>query len=219
MNHSINCPLCQSAKPVLSGRRKDPARGLLLYLDCGDCGLVFLDRGNLLSEAEERERYDLHRNHAGDPGYVSFLDRIAVPLASRLAPGSRGLDFGCGPGPVLSGLMASRGFSMEQYDPLYYPDASVLSEPYGFITCTEVIEHFRKPAGDFALLDCLLAPRGYLGILTRIFYEDIVFEKWWYPSDPTHVSFYRERTLAWIAARYGWELEMPEKDMAIFRKL
>jgi hypothetical protein len=45
-----------------------------------------------------------------------------------------------------------------------------------------------------------------------------VFETWSYVRDPTHVSFYRPRTMSWIAERYGWELEIPDRSVSLFHK-
>lgn len=69
--------------------------------------------------------------------------------------------------------------------------------------CTEVVEHFRRPAENFKILDALLEPGGVLGVLTGVLEDDAAFPAWWYHRDATHIAFYRPETLIWIAARRG----------------
>jgi hypothetical protein len=48
--------------------------------------------------------------------------------------------------------------------------------------------------------------------------DDARFANWHYRRDPTHVVFYRQATLQWLAGHHGWHLDVPAKDVAIFRK-
>ncbi len=43
------------------------------------------------------------------------------------------------------------------------------------------------------------------------------FFGWYYTRDPSHTCFYGPRTLRWIAGHFGWELELPRANVAIFR--
>lgn len=107
---------------------------------------------------------------------------------------------------------------MRLYDPFFAPDPAPLREHYDFITCTETVEHFFKPADEFARFDQLLRPGGWLGIMTQMRDETYRFETWHYVLDPTHVCFYHKRTLHWIAQKHGWQLEIPAKNIALFHK-
>jgi SAM-dependent methyltransferase len=166
----------------------------------------------------ERARYAEHNNSSSDPGYRGFLDRMLSPLCAQLPPGATGLDYGCGPGPAASVMLAERGFPTHNYDLFFSKDAAALSREHDFIVCTEVLEHLRRPADDLARLDSLLKPGGLLGVMTGILEDDSAFEGWWYRKDFTHICFYRPQTLAWIARRFGWELSRPSRDAALFRK-
>jgi hypothetical protein len=139
-------------------------------------------------------------------------------MSVRLPPGARGLDYGSGPGPTVSTMMRERGFLMNDYDPFFAPDEAALAGTYGFVTCTEVIEHLRRPVETFACLDGLLEPGGLLGVLTGVLEDDAAFSSWWYHRDLTHVCFYRPETLDWLARRFGWSFERPSRDVALFRK-
>lgn len=207
------CPLCGAApcapEVPVQGRR---------YAVCGGCGLTFMLPADRLPAQAERAVYDLHRNDPDDAGYRAFLDRLARPLAARLRPGMRGLDYGAGPGPALPAMLAARGFPTVAYDPLYAANAELLQRRYDFIACSETAEHFHDPAAEFARLDGLLQPGGWLGLMTQWRLPERPFAVWGYARDPTHVCFYQARTLQWIARRHGWRLTCPVPHVALFRK-
>jgi hypothetical protein len=178
--------------------------------------MVYLDPALRLSSEDERGRYDLHQNNPEDPDYVAFLRRLADPMVERLRPGARGLDFGCGPAPVLAAILTAAGFPCEAYDPFYFPDPGPLSHQHDFIACSEVVEHLHDPAATFTHFASLLSSGGTLGVMTRFLPEDTPFADWWYRRDPTHVCFYAASTMRWIATRHGWSLELPRPDVALF---
>lgn len=189
------------------------------YLACPTCDLVFMAPEYRLDSEAEKARYVLHENDPTDARYRAFLNRLAQPLMERLPPGARGLDYGSGPGPTLSVMFEEQGFPMEIYDPFFAPDRSVLKRRYDFITCTEAAEHFYSPAKEFARFDAMLKPGGWLGIMTETLTDPAHFADWWYVLEPSHVCFYRTSTFEWIAARFGWHLEMPRRQVALFRKV
>lgn len=205
------CPLCAGASRPFHRSDRDFRR-------CGTCSLTFVPASQHALPADERARYETHRNSPQDAGYRAFLDRLLAPLAARLPPGARGLDYGSGPGPTASAMMRERGFVMSDYDPFFAPDEAALRKTYAFVTCTEVVEHFRRPAENFDNLDALLEPGGALGVLTGVLEDDAAFPSWWYHNDRTHIAFYRPETLAWIARRYGWSLERFGRDAMVFFK-
>lgn len=210
--------MADAACPLCGGAARDFHRGERDFLRCGTCALTFVPDPQHLTSELERARYATHRNSPEDAGYRAFLDRLLAPLSARLPAGARGLDYGSGPGPTASVMMRERGFVMTDYDPYFAPDEAALRGTYGFVVCTEVAEHLRRPAEVFARLDGLLEPGGTLGLLTGVLEEDATFPSWWYRKDPTHIAFYRPETLAWIGRRFGWTLERPSRDAAIFLK-
>lgn len=193
------------------------AVGGLPYWRCGHCLATIMDPRHWPDPRRERAVYDLHDNDPGDPGYRRFLDKLVQPLLARLSPGARGLDFGCGPGPALAGMLAQRGLEVALYDPIYQPDTSVLATPWDFITCTEVAEHLHDPHTVFGRFHSLLKPGAWLAVMTCFQTDDRRFANWHYRRDPTHVVFYREHTLHTIARRFHWRLEIPVKDVALFQ--
>ena len=189
-----------------------------IYWNCSHCGGKFLDKDFLLKSNDEKERYLEHNNEIDDPEYRAFLAKLAIPLKEKILPSSRGLDFGCGHGPALADMFKKDGFEVLLYDPFFYPDTKVLSQQYDFITCTETAEHFYDPWKEFNMLNNLLKPGGWLGIMTCFLTTDDMFESWYYRRDPTHVTFYAEKTFQVIASQRNWICEVQAKDIVFLQK-
>ncbi len=188
------------------------------YRRCTRCRAIFLLPEQRLPINEEHVRYWLHQNDPTDRAYRRFLSKLADPLLERLAPRAKGLDYGCGPGPALAAMLQEAGHRVILFDPLFFPDPEPLKEVYDFITCTETIEHFHRPSEEFARLDRMLKPGGWLALMTCFQTDDGAFASWHYRRDPTHVVFYRAGTLRRIARRFRWSCEFPVKDVALMRK-
>jgi SAM-dependent methyltransferase len=187
------------------------------FARCEACGLSFVLADYLPTRAEELATYELHENAVDDPAYRAFLERVALPLVARLTPGMHGLDYGSGPGPALAAMLTERGYPMQIFDPFYAYAPHVLQRTYDFVTCTETVEHFHHPAAEFERLASLLAPRGWLAVMTSVQTPTQDFASWHYTHDPTHVCFYEDRTFAWLAARHHWRVERPSPNVALFQ--
>lgn len=204
----MRCPLCESSSAAPFFEKNDPKHGSRAYFKCGECYLIFLPPSAHLSAENERARYDQHQNNPENAGYVQSLKKLVDPLASKLAPGASGLDFGCGPQSVLKTLFEERGHHVDIYDPYYFADEAILRNHYDFVACSEVVEHFYDPQKEFVLLNNLMKPKqSCLGIQTQMVENERDFREWWYHRDPTHVCFYRKETFQWIA---GWKRFTPE---------
>lgn len=209
----MHCPVCAAAstRPLLEvGERA--------YHRCEQCEATFLDPRQRPTQAEAEALYRLHRNAVDDPAYRGFLARLVTPLLARLAPGSEGLDYGCGPGPALAAMLEEAGHRVTLYDPLFFDQPAALARRYDFVTLSEVAEHFHEPRLEFERLGQYLRPGGWLAVMTRFQTDDRRFAGWHYRRDPTHVVFYRERTFRLLAASQGWACEIPRADVALMRK-
>ena len=212
-NSSVSCPLCSDTR--VNQFFKDQRRN---YMHCKGCGLVFVPKVFHLNKADEKREYDLHQNCVQDEGYRKFLGRVSEPLLLRLPNGSRGLDFGCGPGPALSQMIESAGHSMDLYDPYYSPNTSFKTNKYDFITATEVLEHLAKPGYELDQLWSLLNSGGWLAIMTKRVTSLEAFAKWHYKNDPTHISFFCESTFYFLAKNWETEAEFIGNDVVLFQK-
>jgi SAM-dependent methyltransferase len=208
------CPLCGSADTrwLCRDRWRD-------YFRCTVCELISVPAAQFVSAAEEKARYDQHRNSPDDPGYRAFLSRLLNPMLERLRPGSHGLDFGSGPGPTLSLMFIEAGHTMAIYDPFYAPDASVLERQYDFVTASEVVEHLRRPRQDLDRMWACVKPGGILGLMTSLVPAPEAFRPdWRYARDLTHVCFYSSATCAWLAAQWRADFEIHGADAALLQK-
>ena len=207
------CPLCRgrTADRFFKDARRE-------YFRCRTCRLVSVPPEYHLSPEAERTEYDLHRNNPADRGYRQFLNRLFQPLNQVLAPQSKGLDFGCGPGSVLALMFREAGHKMAVYDPHYAPDASVLDDQYDFITASEVLEHLRAPGRELGELFAGLKPGGRLGVMTGLVRDQAAFTKWQYTRDLTHICFFSEYTFAWLGDAWGAGVRMIDDRVALFTK-
>lgn len=208
------CPLCGSAKesPLFY------TDTLRQYFRCEDCGLIFVPRSCYLSSVEERAEYDKHQNSPDDAGYRRFLSRLHSPLQKLLPPQSFGLDFGCGPGPTLSLMFAESGHRMKTFDPFYANSPQVLTLEYDFVTASEVVEHFHRPAEEFKKIWQLLRPGGWLGVMTKLARGREAFANWHYKNDPTHVCFFSRETMHWLADSFEADIQIIGADVVLLQK-
>lgn len=209
------CPLCFATSCAFFHQDKQRC-----YWRCPRCELVFADRSSLLSAAAEHAQYQLHNNDVNDNGYRRFLQRLATPLLAALGrSGLQGLDFGCGPGPLLAKMLTEAGQHMAVWDPFFAPDSTALERQYDFISCSEAIEHFVNPAQEWALWQQLLKPGGTLAIMTKRYTTAEAFANWHYKLDPTHVSFFHLNTFHYLAGRDGYRLEVAANDVVLLQRI
>jgi hypothetical protein len=209
------CPLCSSKE--VSHYFQDKRRE---YLQCGYCQLVFVPEAFHLLPEQELAEYQKHQNHLDDPGYRTFLTRLFEPMANEISPPANVLDFGCGPGPALASMFREKGYKVECYDPYFANDPSVLlAEAYHMVTATEVVEHLSEPGSVFANLFSYLKPEGCLGIMTKLVINRDRFATWHYKNDPTHICFYAEPSLDYIADKYQYSWQPVATDAFIFKPL
>ena len=216
-NSVAPCPLCLAP----GSRAFAQSRGRRLkrdYLLCPRCALVWVPESQRMSAEAEKARYDHHQNDANDEGYRQHLKRMSVPLIAILAPGATGLDFGCGPCPLLQTLLVDAGFPTAVHDPFYAPNEAALLERYHFITATEVVEHLSEPGAQLDRLWSLLHPAGILALMTRLRSPKRKFEDWLYKNDPTLIAFFSRKTIDYLGARWKIEPEFVDVDVVFFRK-
>lgn len=212
-SEDVPCPLCgNGASPTyfVDGRRR--------YACCAVCALVFVHPADRPRPLDEALRYLSHENHRDDPGYVGFLMRLADPVCARVPIGACGLDVGCGPTPVLSELLTASGRPTDHYDPLFHPQAALLRGTYDFVTCSEVVEHAHDPAALFGQLALLIKPGGLIAIMTQFRPADHSFGSWWYRRDATHVCFFGEPTLRWVARHLALTVTFPVSNVALLTR-
>lgn len=212
MKSSIPCILCGTAATPFG-----QAHGRHYYA-CPCCRAIVLDPDDYVSRDDEIYRYTTHDNDVNDPRYQQFVMPLVEAVQQHYPPGSEGLDYGSGTGPVAAKLLRDAGYKITTYDPFFDKDPAAMQQSYDFIISSEVVEHFHSPAKEFRLLRSLLRPGGHLFCMTLRYSDAIDFDGWHYKNDETHVIFYREETARWIRDAFGYAgLELRERLM-IFEK-
>lgn len=205
-----SCPICilNSASFAFIANNRN-------FFECNDCALLFVSPDQHLSKEDEKKRYDLHVNTENDQGYIGHLEKLKDAILPKLSKEMLGLDYGCGPTPVMQQIFQTAGFQMQSYDPIYQP--TTLTQTFDFITCSEVVEHFQNPRSEFLKLKSLLKPKGLLAIMTRIRDYNINDSSWWYLRDTTHYCFYSVKTFEKIAEMFNWRLDSVFENIVVFQ--
>ncbi len=199
MGGEVQCPLCLALSAASIVPMEGPHEERLYH--CLSCDLVFRHAEERPTRTVEKAHYLTHENGPDQPGYVHFLRQAVDPALLHLEPGMRGVDWGSGPGPTLSGLVRAAGFDCHDYDPIFGPHT--LSPPYDFIFATECLEHMHHPARDIEHIVSSLAPGGFFIAMTECWMRPPRFAAWRYARDPTHTSFFSPQTFSWLANRFG----------------
>jgi hypothetical protein len=208
----MKCLVCatEPAKPYSEGAAQD-------YLKCPHCGLVWVNPQHFPSLEREKRRYLQHKNSLEEPAYLDYLARAAAPVADLQPPGARGLDYGCGPVEGMKHVLEPR-LRVDSYDPIFFPREELLKFRYDFVLCIEAAEHFHDPLTEFARIDSTLVQGGILVVSSLLLPAPSEFSRWHYRRDFTHVVFYAEETVHWLAAHFGWEVLSLRSPLWVMRK-
>ena len=209
----ITCPLCFNSNSTNQIKGADDR----VYYKCENCFLIFVDTHFLPSADKELKRYNQHQNSIEDKHYVNFLNQAIQPSLNFIHSTHHGLDYGCGKNAVLSQLLLEYGIRCDNYDAFYYPELP--NKWYDFIFCTETAEHFFFPEKEFLNMIARLNKNGYLILMTELWNNLDDFKNWYYTRDFTHVCFYHQHTINYIALKFNLNILFNDaKRVVIFSK-
>lgn len=194
-----SCPLCQGQAQIFKAYKRKT------YFQCNICQGIFLGKEFHLDSKAEKTIYDFHENDVEDQNYQNFVLSLVNGIMRDNNQLSKGLDYGCGPGPVITKLLEDNGYNVALYDPYYANHPENLNHTYDFIVTSEVAEHFYKPGEEFTKLKARLNPGGSLYVKTLRYTNGMNFDHWRYKNDPTHVFFYMAETFEWIRETIGFD--------------
>ncbi len=214
MEQPDQCPLC--FHPLTNWKSIADQQ----FLECTHCKAICRAPQDYLSAKAEKSRYHLHQNDVNDNGFQNFVKPLVHDIEQRHSFNQLGLDYGCGPEPVITKLLTDQGFRIKLYDPFFYKANKHLLFSYNYIITCEVIEHFYQPEKEFKLLHHLLFPGGSLYCKTNFLTPErkADFENWWYKNDPTHVFFYAKETLLYIQKAFNFSQLVHKPNYCIFIK-
>ncbi len=195
----MKCPICTSETTAFV----DP-KPRIAYHSCPSCGYIFKSPEHHHDLFAQKARYDLHENDPDDPSYRAYFQRFLDYVLPLVPAGGRALDFGCGASDLLASMLAEAGYTVDRYDPIYYPDSAYASQTYDLIVSTEVFEHLDDPFNTLRHLTERLTPTAHLALQTQ-FLPDTheAFLDWYYRLDPTHIGFFTPRTFVVMGEQLG----------------
>ncbi|MGX9461778.1 class I SAM-dependent methyltransferase [Shewanella sp. A14] len=206
------CPLCSHPADFFVQDKKRA------FYACPQCSLVFASPNSHVMPNVERQRY----GRAQKIVKQKQLSQFVLPLLKQISQQKTGMLHGLNFGRVLDlqsqQTIADAGHQVNQYDPFFAADQSVLKQRYDFVCCYRVFEHFRHPHREWRLLNQLIKPSGWLAISTPLLTDKTTFEKWHYKNNPTHVSFYQQVTFEYLALNSDFELLFASKDLVLMQK-
>lgn len=115
-------------------------------------------------------------------------------------------------------MFLERGYHIDLFDKFYANDTSIFNNYYNFITLTEVAEHFDKPGFELDRLFAMLDGGGVLSIMTNMLNSDTNFEYWHYKDDPTHICFFSQMTMNYLANKWDARIKFYGDDVVLFFK-
>jgi hypothetical protein len=196
----IKCKICSKTTESFETAKKK-------YHYCKSCEFIFLDKDFIISNKKEEERYLKHENTIKNQSYVKIFEEFIKKIKEKKFDIKIALDFGCGPGDVLKNILQHKKIKTDCYDIYFQKEKVYENKRYDIITCTEVFEHLKNPLETIKLLKNHLSDDGMIAIMT-LFHPNNKeeFQKWWYITDETHISFYTVKTFEKIASLMDLEI-------------
>lgn len=176
------------------------------YYKCQNCECIFTDFFDSWSTAEFSDHIYNSEYIEADPDYkFKRPNSIAAEWAVRfdVLRGSSSLDFGAGSGGFARAMNA-QGFRFQSYDP--YSAAILPPDRFDVVTAFEVIEHSPSPLLTFEAMLDRMGDRKILIVSQSLQPENImeIRGSWWYIAPRNgHCTTYSDRSLQYLAARYG----------------
>lgn len=216
----MNCKIC-------NGTTKKFDSGFVLnkyhidYFQCEKCGFVQTESPYWLKESYS------DAISVSDTGVMSrniIFSKLATIIISLCVNTKRDfLDYGGGYG-IFTRMMRDNGFNFYWYDKYATNlvargfEGSIYDKKYEAITSFENFEHFENPIEEiekiFSLTDFVLFSTELITVPAPY------TNNWWYYclEHGQHISIFSNKTLEYIAKKYGYNLISNGRNLHIFSK-
>lgn len=216
----MNCKIC-------NGPTKKFDNGFILnkyyidYFQCEKCGFVQTESPYWLKESYS------DAISVSDTGVMSrniIFSKLATIMMSLCVNTKRDfLDYGGGYG-IFTRIMRDNGFNFYWYDKYAINlvargfEGSIYDKKYEAVTSFENFEHFENPIEEiekiFSLTDFVLFSTELITVPAPS------TNNWWYYclEHGQHISIFSNKTLEYIAKKYGYNLISNGRNLHIFSK-
>jgi len=206
------CPLCNHIAEFFVQDKKRA------FYSCEQCGLVFANPKSHLMPDLEKQRYGRSQKSSKQKPLSQFILPLLDQISQQQTGTLTGLNFGRLLDEHSRQSIADAGHIVNEYDPFFAADQSVLQQRYDFVCCYRFFDHLRHPHREWLLLNQLIKPGGWLAISTPLLTDKDHYAKWHYKNNPTHVSFYQHSTFEYLALNSDFELLFALKDLVLMQK-
>jgi hypothetical protein len=185
------------------------------YFRCRDCKSLETAKPYWLQEAY------VHDVHPDDQYYcgrnLEVFSKVKFLLRTlKIGRDATVLDFGGGLG-ILARMLREAGWNaccFDTYARSPFPDVSWNREAPAFVTAIELFEHLAEPAAEMNSI--FGGMPDYVLVRTARYRGE--GKEWFYlgPSHGQHIFFYSDEAMGLIAAKYGYNLLLPNGQEALF---
>jgi ubiquinone/menaquinone biosynthesis C-methylase UbiE len=235
----VPCNLCGSSESKFLFDAKDRAHGIkgsFTYVQCKDCGLVYMNPQISLEDVKAfyPADYSPHKSHLGKTAkpiktLKARLIRSYLPksLLQKLNGNSCVLDVGCGSGKFLGEIKnifgckvygvdiseeatktAKNDYSVEVFTGVVTA-APFPPDYFDVITAWQYLEHVHNPMESLQMFYRLLKPDGLCAISTPNFdsFNAKIFKDRWFGLEcPRHLCIYTPETIDKLLQKTGFSV-------------
>ena len=113
----MNCKICNTSLASMLDERNGWE-----FFHCKSCEFIFKNPNNYVTSDKELSQYQNHNNTIESRGYVEMFEKfITTTFEPYLDEIQNSLEFGSGPGPVLSQLLKQKNLNVDIYDKYFSP--------------------------------------------------------------------------------------------------